>query len=295
MLLIFNIHPHSLFSLSSILHYLSSSSFSLISRRRRPLLHRDTIAANRFSTLSATISTVYPSRKAYTYTVSPSSSVSNRDKMANPSSSHHDRDRDRERVRERSHHHHRTISSTTLLLTLSLILAVLAVMLSLPSNRGSVVSTTHPAEGASHQPSSFWNILTPRRTDTLVAREVAVAKRESDVARREAEILAGALVSCGPPYATVTEHIENFAPAQTIYKEIIKEREVPSPTEAALSAPVTADLTRRIEDLISRETKVAEREKDMSRREEIVNRREHDASRRENWIMEQLMYVFTSA
>ena len=102
-------------------------------------------------------------------------------------------------------------------------------------------------------------------------------------------MLAGALVTCGP-YATVTEHIETIGappPAQTIYKEIYKERE---PSEQALTVQQnTAELTRRIEDLLAREAKVAEREKDMSRREEIVNRREHDASRRETWIMEQLM------
>jgi hypothetical protein len=163
-------------------------------------------------------------------------------------------------------------------------------MLSLPSNRGGSSVTAPTTDGAPHT-SGFWNMLTPRRTDTLVAREVAVAKREGDVARREADLLAGALISCGP-YATVTEHIETIGappPAQTIYKEIIKERE---PSESALTVQQqqnTAELTRRIEDLLAREAKVAEREKDMSRREEIVNRREHDASRRENWIMEQLM------
>ena len=204
--------------------------------------------------------------------------------MANPSSSHRDHDRDRERVRERSHHHHRTISSTTLLLTLSLILAVLAVMLSLPSNRGAPAA---PVTDGAPSNTGIWGLLTPRRTDSLVSREVAVAKREADVARREADVLAGALVTCGP-YATVTEHIETIAappPAQTIYKEVFRERE----PEASLTAPGAADMARRIEDLLAREAKVAEREKDMSRREEIVNRREHDASRRENWIMEQLM------
>ncbi|KLO12586.1 hypothetical protein SCHPADRAFT_407024 [Schizopora paradoxa] len=208
--------------------------------------------------------------------------------MANPSSSHRDRedreDRGRDRVvRERSHHHHRTISSTTLLLILSLVLAVLAVMLSLPSARStSTTGGTAPLENEASG-AGLWGMFTPRRSQNIVAREGAVAKREADVARREADILAGALVTCGP-YATVTETYETIAappPVQTIYKEIVK--------EDALTAPGAADLTRRVEELLGRESKVADREKDMSRREEAVNRREHDAQRRESWIMEQLI------
>ena len=198
--------------------------------------------------------------------------------MANPSSSHHDRDRDRDRtVRERSHHHHRTISSTTLLLILALVLAVLAVLLSLPSNRSPTSSApVDPVPGA-----GIWGILSPRRGEGLVARESSVAKREADVAKREADILANALVTCAP-YATVTETIElAHPPVQTIFKEIVR--------EDALTAPGAADLTRRVEELLAREAKVAEREKDMRRREEVVNRREHDAQRRESWLMEQLM------
>ncbi|THH10199.1 hypothetical protein EW145_g1502 [Phellinidium pouzarii] len=207
--------------------------------------------------------------------------------MANPSSSHHDRDRDRERVvRERSHHHHRTISSTTLLLILSLVLAVLAVMLSLPSTRSQSAAAAAAAAGT---------VDSLRDSTTNGA-----AKRESEVAQREADILANALVTCAP-YATVTEYIENIAPpaVQTIFREIINEKEVavtvPAPP-APLPTENTTELTRRIEDLISRESKVAdrenrvsEREKDMSRREEAVNRREHDAQRRESWIMEQFV------
>ncbi|OCB84072.1 hypothetical protein A7U60_g8743 [Sanghuangporus baumii] len=217
--------------------------------------------------------------------------------MANPSSSHQDRERERERViRERSHHHHRTISSTTLLLILSLVLAVLAVMLSLPATRGGAGSSTLDALRGGGDPTTngagIWgSFFNPRRSEALVSREHAVAKRESEVAQREAELLAGALVTCSP-YATITEVIETMAPVQTIYKEVVHHTE----NAVAVSPPVptfvetnTSELTKRIEDLIQRETKVAEREKDMSRREEIVNRREHDAQRRETWIMEQLI------
>ena len=105
--------------------------------------------------------------------------------------------------------------------------------------------------------------------------------------------------STNVPSYNPTEIVENIPPVQTIYKEVVhystENAVVPAPTPVPIMDANSSELTRRIEDLISRETKVAEREKDMSRREEIVNRREHDASRRENWIMEQLMYVFTSA
>lgn len=228
--------------------------------------------------------------------------------MANPSSSHHDRDRERERVvRERSHHHHRTISSTTLLLILSLVLAVLAVMLSLPSTRlpGAAGGTSNPVveavRGAGGDSitngAGLWgSFFNPRRSEALISREHAVAKRESEVAQREADILAGALVTC-QPYATITEYIETMAPVQTVYKEVIHHSEsavavtVPVTVSAPAPSPTTdsVELTRRIEDIIQRESKIAEREKDMSRREEVVNRREHDAQRREAWIMEQLM------
>ena len=146
------------------------------------------------------------------------------------------------------------------------------------STTGGAAPLENDASGA-----GLWGMLSPRRSQNIVTRESAVAKREAEVARREADILAGALVTCGP-YATVTETYETIAappPVQTIYKEIVK--------EDALTAPGAADLTRRVEELLTRESKVADREKDMSRREEAVNRREHDAQRRESWIMEQLM------
>ncbi|KAF5391452.1 hypothetical protein D9757_001882 [Collybiopsis confluens] len=200
--------------------------------------------------------------------------------MAQPSSSHRDRDEHRHHRSERSsHHHHRTISSTTLLLVLSLVLAVLAVMLSLPSS-----STGNPAEPTT---SGVWNYLTPKRSQALIARESAVAVREAEVARREAELLAGAPggviaspspVLCPPCLAATT--IETITgPIQTVIKEIVKEDSLTPP---GWSSP-------RLDDILDRELKIAEREREISKREESVNRREHDAARRENWIMEQLI------
>ncbi|TFK76433.1 hypothetical protein BDN72DRAFT_831008 [Pluteus cervinus] len=205
--------------------------------------------------------------------------------MAQPSSSHHnerhhrsDRERERgERERSSAHHHHRTISSTTLLLVLSLVLAVLAVMLSLPSS-------SSPSGEAS---SGVMGYLTPKRTQALIARESAVAVREAEVARREAELLAGAPggvipsptpILC-PPCAAYTQ-VETIAgPIQTIIKEVVKEDSLVPP----------GWIGTRSEELLDRELKIAERERETSKREEQVNRREHDASRRENWIMEQLI------
>lgn len=222
--------------------------------------------------------------------------------MANPSSSHHDRDRDRV-VRERSHHHHRTISSTTLLLILSLVLAVLAVMLSLPQTRAGASALTGAAvptggvnapqgDDVTNNGAGLWgSFFNPRRSEGLITREHAVAKREMEVAQREADILANALVTC-VPYATITEVVEiPPPPAQTttIFREIISEREIPVPTTVMAPPANESEVARRMEDLINREGKVAEREKDMGRREEMLNRREHDAQRRESWIMEQLM------
>lgn len=207
--------------------------------------------------------------------------------MAQPSSSHHGERHRSEREhrehrsdRERSHHHHRTISSTTLLLVLSLVLAVLAVMLSLPSNS--------PAGATDSTSSGVLSYLTPKRTQALIARESAVAVREAEVARREAELLAGApggvipspspvLCPACQPATTVIETVHS--PAQTIIKEIVKEDSLTPPGWTGA----------RAEEVLDRELKIAERERDISKREEIVNRREHDASRRENWIMEQLM------
>ncbi|KAH8106835.1 hypothetical protein BXZ70DRAFT_915303 [Cristinia sonorae] len=212
--------------------------------------------------------------------------------MAQPSSSHRERsDRDRERERsERSsrHHHHRTISSTTLLLVLSLVLAVLAVMLSLPAAQGIT------GGGAAGDPAKegLWGMLSPKRSQALVARESSVAAREADVARREAELLVNApggvlmnqTPTACPVCPTAITVTEAPAPAQTVIKEVIK--------EAELTPPGWWDQARvRAEDILDRELKIAEREREISRREEAVNRREHDASRRESWIMEQLVVL----
>ncbi|KAF8894623.1 hypothetical protein BD779DRAFT_1502126 [Infundibulicybe gibba] len=203
--------------------------------------------------------------------------------MAQPSSSHHGERHhrsDRERERSSSHHHHRTISSTTLLLVLSLVLAVLAVMLSLPSSGQAAGSPADPAA------TGVWGYLTPKRTQALIARESAVAIREAEVARREAELLAGAPggvvpspspVLCPPCSASITTETV-MSPAQTIIKEVVKEDSLTPP---GWTSP-------RAEEILDREFKVAERERDISKREEGVNRREHDAARREAWIMEHL-------
>ncbi|KAL0946890.1 hypothetical protein HGRIS_013054 [Hohenbuehelia grisea] len=203
--------------------------------------------------------------------------------MANPSSSHHGERSHHRSERERSsrHHHHRTISSTTLLLVLSLVLAVLAVMLSLPSSQ-----TARGEQAADPAASGVWSYLTPKRTQALIARESAVAVREAEVARREAELLVGApggvvpSPPICPPCAVASQTIETVtAPAQTIIKEVVK--------EDSLTPPGWTNA--RVEDILDRELKIAEREREISKREEGVNRREHDASRRESWIMEQLI------
>ena len=209
--------------------------------------------------------------------------------MAQPSSSHRERERSE---RSSRHHHHRTISSTTLLLVLSLVLAVLAVMLSLPSHQ-STNTAANAAAGANPDAKNegFWGIITPKRTQALLARESNIAVREAEVARREAELLAGApggVIAPAPacaPCPTVVEKItEAPLPAHTVIKEVVK--------EAELTPPGWWDQARvRAEDILDRELKIAEREREISRREEAVNRREHDASRRESWIMEQLVYA----
>ncbi|KZP11973.1 hypothetical protein FIBSPDRAFT_755811 [Athelia psychrophila] len=223
--------------------------------------------------------------------------------MANPSSSRHDvddrgdrgtererrhrSDRERRSTSSSSHHHHRTISSTTLLLVLSLILAVLAVMLSLPNSATSTVVVPpigkEPEDLAKQQQESQWGILTPKRSQALVARESSVASREAEVARREAEMLVGAPGGVIPiaPSQTICE-ICVPAPAQTVIKEVVQ--------ESGLAAPQWyKDAGHRAEEILDRELKIAEREREISKREESVNRREHDASRRESWIMEQLI------
>ncbi|KAG1756757.1 uncharacterized protein EDB91DRAFT_1094252 [Suillus paluster] len=210
--------------------------------------------------------------------------------MANPSSSHHEREREREREREHRHrserhHHHRTISSTTLLLVLSLVLAVLAVMLSLPA------SSSASAKGAEDPAASgLWGYLTPKRSQALVAREGSVAAREAEVARREAELLVGAPGGVLPTQAPVvcpmcpTATVVDFAPAQTIIKEVVKEADLAPPGW-------WKEANARAEDILDRELRVGDREREITRREESVNRREHDASRREAWIMEQLVLI----
>ncbi|KAA1471163.1 hypothetical protein DENSPDRAFT_864983 [Dentipellis sp. KUC8613] len=206
--------------------------------------------------------------------------------MAQPSSSHHrergEREHDSHRSGRSSHHHHRTISSTTLLLVLSLILAVLAVMLSLPSQSASGTPADPNATGV-------WNYLTPKRSGALIARESNVAQREAEVARREAEILAGAPggvinsppTPC-PPCPVLAQATYDPPPAQTVIKEVVKE-------EALTPPGWWKEGNVRFDDILDRELKIAEREREISRREETVNRREHDASRREAWIMEQLV------
>ena len=188
------------------------------------------------------------------------------------------------------HHHHRTISSTTLLLVLSLILAVLAVMLSMPSTQ-----TAGNPDGVA---SGVWGYLSPKRSQALVAREHSVAVREAEVARREAEILAGSPggvmpLSCPPvpsqssaPPTSPQIFVE--PPIQTVIKEVVKEVEALGPPSWWKDAGV------RVEDLLEREARISDREKDVGRREENIGRRETDASRRETWIMEQLMSVSSS-
>ncbi|KAH8833621.1 hypothetical protein DL96DRAFT_1666711 [Flagelloscypha sp. PMI_526] len=184
--------------------------------------------------------------------------------MAQPSSSHHGERHHRERSSS-SHHHHRTISSTTLLLVLSLILAVLAIMLSLP-NQGS-----SPLPGGESNPNTLLSYISPKRSQQLITREGEVARREAEVAKREADILVAAPggVSVCPPCQAST----------TVIKEIVKEDSLTPP---GWNSP-------RADEILDRELRVAEREREISKREETVNRREHDASRREGWIMEQLM------
>ncbi|THH19300.1 hypothetical protein EW146_g1830 [Bondarzewia mesenterica] len=200
--------------------------------------------------------------------------------MAQPSSSHRERERESHRSERSAHHHHRTISSTTLLLVLSLILAVLAVMLSLPSQS----SSSNPSDPNS----GVWNYLTPKRSQALIARERDVALREAEVARREAEILAGApggvinSPSPCPACPVIAQATFEPPPAHTVIKEVVKE-------EALTPPGWWKEGNVRFDDILSRELKIAEREREISRREETVNRREHDASRREAWIMEQLV------
>ncbi len=171
---------------------------------------------------------------------------------------------------------------------LSLVLAVLAVMLSLPSHQTASTAAPDAASGEAAKNEGFWGIITPKRTQALLARESNIAVREAEVARREAELLAGApggVVAPPPvcaPCPTIVDRYTEPPPIQTVIKEVVKEE--------SLTPPGWWDQARiRAEDILDRELKIAEREREISRREEAVNRREHDASRRENWIMEQLV------
>jgi hypothetical protein len=178
-------------------------------------------------------------------------------------------------------------SSTTLLLILSLVLAVLAVLLSLPSRAAAPLD----------QPSGLLSYFSPKRSKELIARESSVAQRESEVARREAELLGGSpaglvipsCAPCAPPSTSISiltftaQPIETtiFPPpavTSTVVQEVVREVE---------TIPITPDY--RLEDLYQREHRVSDREKDVGRREELVGHRELDAARRENWIMEQLL------
>lgn len=161
-------------------------------------------------------------------------------------------------------------------------------MLSLPSQQSGAAA----ANGDAAKNEGFWGIISPKRTQALLARESNVAVREAEVARREAELLAGApggvIASTPTPLVcpacpTVYEKVtEAPLPVQTVIKEVVKEE--------SLTPPGWWDQARvRAEDILDRELKIAEREREISRREEAVNRREHDASRREGWIMEQLV------
>ncbi|KAF8323095.1 hypothetical protein DL93DRAFT_2070550 [Clavulina sp. PMI_390] len=233
--------------------------------------------------------------------------------MANPSSG---RERERERERPSSSSRHsssssRTISSTTLLLVLSLVLAVLAVLLSLPSRQSGM--QIDPATGG------LMSYLTPKRTKDLIAREGSIAQREAEVAKREAELLGGSpggiviptcsacpLPATSMSFMTITEHayetsIINPPPAtitqtQTVFhthtevQEVIKEVTKEVETFAAALPVITAPVVDpRFDDLLNRETRVSERERDVGRREELVGRRETDATYREQWIMDQLV------
>ena len=165
-------------------------------------------------------------------------------------------------------------------------------MLSLPSGGlggGGATAATAAAAATEKDAanSGLLAYLSPKRTQQLIARESAIALREAECARREAEMLAGApggVIAPAPapvicplcPSMTV-ETVQ--LPAQTIIKEIV--------TEDSLTPPGWTG--PRTEELLERELRIAERERDIGRREESINRREHDASRRESWIMEQLI------
>ncbi|KAF8338065.1 uncharacterized protein EI90DRAFT_2536835 [Cantharellus anzutake] len=210
--------------------------------------------------------------------------------MADPVSS------SRHRASTSSSRHGRTISSTTLLLILSLVLAVLAVLLSLPSRQPAPFVAPPPA-------ASPTELAGGKRAKELATRESEVAHREFEVARREAELLGGSpggitiptCSACPAPstaIVTVTAHVLETSIVQqlpvtaTVTSTVTQVQEVVREVE---SVAIGAGPDQRVEDLHIREHRVSEREKDVGHREELVGRREIDVSRRENWVMEQLV------
>jgi hypothetical protein len=154
------------------------------------------------------------------------------------------------------------------------------------------------------EPTGIWAHLTPKRNRELINRESLVAFRESEVAKREAELLAGSpgglTLSCPPaPISTiidaytftVTHTVAPVMPppvaieTQTVVKEVVREVESVEPP------PWYRPANPRFDDVLDREANVAEREREIAMREDIVGRREHDATRREGWIMEQLLQL----
>ena len=180
---------------------------------------------------------------------------------------------------------------------MSLVLAVLAVLLSLPS-RSAGGMQYDPATGG------LLSYITPKRTKELIAREASIAQREAEVARREADLLGGSpggiviptCSACPLPVTqielmTVTEHAYETSiinpPPATVTHTVTQVQEVTKEIETL--SPVVSIPDPRLEDVLNREARVSEREKDVGRREELVGRREADATHREQWIMEQLV------
>lgn len=87
-------------------------------------------------------------------------------------------------------------------------------MLSLPNSAG----PSQPTDDT-NAPTGLLGLITPKRSQALIAREHGVAVREAEVARREAEILLGA------PGGVVNQPTScpacpEQAPPQTIIKEV---------------------------------------------------------------------------
>jgi hypothetical protein len=171
-----------------------------------------------------------------------------------------------------------------------LILAVLAVMLSLPSQHSSATPCPTSSYRSNPEPTvneGIWGYVTPKKVTQALA-DVLSAKR--DVAQREARSLAVRLKSSSVLLAVSSNlllALSAFPPPSPRFPPLPPIKEVVK--EADLAVPSWMDNARaRAEDIFERELKIAEREREISRREESVNRREHGASRRESWIMEQL-------